>query len=59
MEGRRAWVAVGGEPRLGTVTRYTYAPGSGELLLAVELIEPVDDTETVVVNPCLDDVVFD
>ncbi len=59
MEDRRVWVSVEGEPRLGTVTRYTYAPKSGAPLLAVELDEPVSDTERVVVNPDVDDVVFE
>ena len=59
MEGRRVWVPVGGEPRLGTVVRRTYAPKTGAELLAVELDEPVDGTENVVVNPQVDDVLFE
>jgi len=59
MNGRRLWVSVRGEPRLGTVTRHTYTPKSGAQLLAVELDEPVSGTGTVVVNPDVDDVVFE
>jgi len=59
IDGRTAWVPVGGEPRRGTVTRYTYAPDSGAPLVAVELENPVDGTESVVVDPTVDDVVFD
>lgn len=59
MEGRRVWVPVDGEPRLGTVVRKTYAPKTGAELLAVELDEPVDGTENVVVNPQVDDVLFE
>ena len=59
MEGRRVWVPVGGEPRLGTVVERTYAPKTGAELLAVELDDPVDGTENVVVNPQVDDVLFE
>ncbi|MFQ3320009.1 MAG: hypothetical protein ACI8UR_002020 [Natronomonas sp.] len=59
MNGRRVWVPVDGEPRLGTVVRYTYAPKTGARLLAVELDEPVDETEEVVVNSRIDDVLFE
>jgi hypothetical protein len=59
MKGRRVWVPVGGAPRLGTVVRATYAPKTGARVLAVELDEPVDGTETVVVNPSVDDVLFE
>ena len=59
MEGRRLWVSVEEEPRLGTVIRHTYAPKSGAPLLAVELDEPVSGTESVVVNPDIDDAVFE
>jgi len=59
MNGRRVWVSVGGEPRLGTVVERTYTPKKGSELLAVELDEPADDTETVVVNPTVDDVLFE
>jgi hypothetical protein len=59
MTGRRVWVSVGGEPRQGTVVERTYTPRRGTELLAVELDEPVGGTETVVVNPAVDDVVFD
>jgi hypothetical protein len=59
MNGRRVWVAVDGEPRLGTVREYTYAQKTGTRLLAVELDDPVDDTEKVVVNPTVDDVLFE
>jgi len=59
MNGRRVWVSVAGEPRIGTVERYTYAPKTGAPLLAVKLDTPVDGTETVVVNPDIDDVLFE
>jgi hypothetical protein len=59
MNGRRAWVSVDGEPRLGTVVSYTYAPKTGAPVLAVELDDPVGDTDEVVVNPEIDDVLFD
>lgn len=59
MNGRRVWVSVDGEPRLGTVERYTYAPKTGAPLLAVELDEPVDEIDAVVVNPDTDDVLFE
>ena len=59
MNGRRVWVPVDGEPRLGTVVRSTYAPKTGARLLAVELDEPVDGTEKVVVNPRVDDVLYE
>lgn len=59
MKGRRVWVPVDGEPRLGTVERYTYAPKTGAKLLAVELDEPVEGTETVVVNPNVDEVLYE
>lgn len=59
MNGRRAWVSVDGEPRLGTVVRYSYAPKTGAPILAVELDDPVGDTDEVVVNPQIDDVLFD
>ena len=59
MTGRRVWVSVGGEPRQGTVVERTCTPRRGTELLAVELDEPVGGTETVVVNPGVDDVVFD
>ena len=59
MNGRRVWVPVDGEPRLGTVVRSTYAPKTGARLLAVELDEPAGGTETVVVNPRVDDVLFE
>lgn len=59
MEGRRVWVSVDGEPRPGRVVRHTYAPKTGAELLAVDLEEPVDGTENVVVNPRVDDVVFE
>jgi len=59
MNGRRVWVPVDGEPRLGTVVRRTYAPKTGAPLLAVELDEPTDDTDRVVVNPHVDDVLFE
>lgn len=59
MEDRRVWVPVDGEPRLGTVVRRTYAPKTGAELLAVELDEPAADTERVVVNPQVDDVLFE
>ena len=52
-------MSVGGEPRQGTVVERTYTPKRGTELLAVELDEPVGGTETVVVNPAVDDVVFD
>jgi hypothetical protein len=59
MTGRRVWVSVGGEPRRGTVVERTYTPRRGTELLAVELDESVGGTETVVVNPAVDAVVFD
>ncbi|CAI49165.1 uncharacterized protein NP_2148A [Natronomonas pharaonis DSM 2160] len=59
MDGRRVWVPVEDEPRLGTVVEYTYAPKTGAPLLAVELDEPTEDTERVVVNPETDDVLFE
>lgn len=59
MNGRRVWVSVGGEPRLGTVIRATYTPKKGDRIIAVELEEAVDGTETVVVNPRTDDVLFE
>jgi hypothetical protein len=59
MDARRVWVTVEGEPRLGTVERYTYAPKTGAKLLAVELDEPVGDTERVVVNPNVDEVLYE
>jgi len=52
-------VSVGGEPRRGTVVERTYTPRRGTELLAVELDESVGGTETVVVNPAVDAVVFD
>ena len=59
MTGRRVWVSVGGESRPGTVAERTYTPKKGSELLAVELEEPVDGTERVVVNPQVDDVLFE
>jgi hypothetical protein len=59
MTGRRVWVSVAGEPRLGTVVERTYTPKKGSELLAVELDEPADGTEKVVVNPAVDDVLFE
>ena len=59
MEGRRVWVSVGGEPRLGTVVERTFTPKKGSELLAVELDEPADGTEKLVVNPTVDDVLFE
>jgi hypothetical protein len=59
MTGRRVWVSVDGEPRLGTVVERTYTPKQGTELLAVELDEPVAGTDNVVVNPAVDDVVFE
>jgi hypothetical protein len=59
MEGRRVWVPVDGEPRLGTVVRRTFAPKTGAELLAVELDEAAGDTEKVVVNPKVDEVLFE
>lgn len=59
MDGRRVWVPVEGEPRLGTVVEKSYAPKTGAKLLAVELDDPVGDTENVVVNPQVDDVLFE
>jgi hypothetical protein len=59
MTGRRVWVSVDGEPRLGTVVERTYTPKQGTELLAVELDEPVAGTENVVVNQAVDDVVFE
>lgn len=59
MNGRQVWVSVDGEPRTGTVTRENYVPKTGTWLLAVELEEAVGDTETVVVNPQVDDIVFE
>jgi hypothetical protein len=53
------WVSVGGEPRPGTVVERTYTPKKGSELLAVELDEPVDGTERIVVNPQVDDVLFE
>lgn len=58
-DGRRVWVSVDGEPRLGTVVHRTYAPKTGVPLLGVELDEPVGGTEAVVVNPDVDEVVFE
>lgn len=59
MTGRRVWVSVDGEPRLGTVVERTYTPKGGAELLAVELDDPPEGTETVVVNPAVDDVLFE
>ena len=59
MEGRRVWVSVGGEPRPGTVVERTFTPKKGSELLAVELDDPVDGTGKVVVNPHVDDVLFE
>jgi len=56
MNGRRVWVSVDGEPMLGTVVQRTYAPKTGAPVLGVELDE---DEKTVVVNPEVDDVVFE
>ena len=58
-EARRVWVSVDGEPRLGTVVHRTYAPKTGAPLFGVVLDEPAGDTERVVVNPDVDDVLFD
>lgn len=59
MDGRRVWISVGGEPRLGTVRNHTYTPKSGSPLVAVELDESVDGTETVVVDPDVDEFLFE
>ena len=59
MNGRRVWVSVDGHPRLGTIVRTTYTPKTGAPVLAVELDETVDGRETIVVNPEVDDVLFD
>ena len=59
MDGRRVWVSVDGEPRPGTVVERTYTPKKGSELLAVELDEPADGTEAVVVNPAVDDMLFE
>ena len=59
MDGRRVWVSVDGEPRLGTATGHTYTLKTGAPLLAVELDESVDGTESLVVNPDVDAVVFE
>jgi hypothetical protein len=59
MSGRRVWVSVEDEPRLGTVVERTYTPKQGTELIAVELDEAVAGTESVVVNPAVDDVVFE
>jgi hypothetical protein len=59
MSGRRVWVSVGGEPRLGTVVERTYTPKEGTELIAVELDEAVAGTESVVVNPAVDDVIVE
>ena len=59
MSGRRVWVSVEDEPRLGTVAERTYTPKQGTELIAVELDEAVAGTESVVVNPAVDDVVFE
>jgi hypothetical protein len=59
MSGRRVWVSVGGEPRLGTVVERTYTPKAGTELIAVELDEAVAGTESVVVNPAVDDVIVE
>ncbi len=59
MDGSRVWVPVDGEPRLGTVSDHTYAPKTGAPLLSVELETPVGGTETVVVSPWTDDIVFE
>jgi hypothetical protein len=59
MNGRQVWVSVDGEPRIGTVKRENYVPKTGTWLLAVELKKAVEDTETVVVNPQTDDIVFE
>ena len=59
MEGRRVWVSVDGEPRLGTVVERTFTPKKGSELLAVELDEPADGTERLVVNPTVDNVLFE
>ena len=59
MEGRRVWVSVRGEPRPGTVVERTFTPKKGSELLAVELDDPVDGTGKVVVNPHVDDVLFE
>lgn len=52
-------MSVDGEPRPGTVVERTYTPKKGSELLAVELDEPADGTEAVVVNPAVDDVLFE
>lgn len=59
MNGRRVWVSVDGEPRPGTVVRRSYAPKTGAELIAVELEEPVGGTDHVVVNPRVDEVLFE
>ncbi len=59
MDGRRVWVSVAETPRLGTVVRSTYTLKDGERVLAVELDEPVDGITDVVVNPHVDDVMFE
>jgi hypothetical protein len=59
MSGRRVWVSVRGEPRLGTVVERTYTPKEGTELIAVELDEAVAGTESVVVNPAVDDVIVE
>ena len=59
MNGSQVWVSVDGEPRIGTVTKENYVPKTGTWLLAVELEKAVGDTETVVVNPQVDDIVFE
>ena len=59
MKGRRVWISVDGEPRLGTVDTHTYTPNTGTKLLAVELDEPVGEVESVVVAPSVDDVLFE
>jgi hypothetical protein len=59
MTGRRVWVSVDEEPQLGTVVQRSYTPKEGTELLAVELDDPVAGTDAVVVNPTVDDVVFE
>lgn len=59
VNGRRVWIPVDGDPRLGTVTSYTYAPKTGAPLYRVELDDPVDGTDEVVVNPEVDDVLYE